>query len=142
MQREPLELYIHIPFCVKKCLYCDFLSFGTEDDRLQNTPCLPSRKEPVPQSYIEALCREIGEWGRKKEFRHRPVISVFFGGGTPSLMSEKQIFQVMAALRGAFSIQRNAEITMESNPGTLTLSKLKAMHFCGINRLSIGLQST
>lgn len=142
MQREPLELYIHIPFCVKKCLYCDFLSFGTEDDRLQNTPCLPSRKEPVPQSYIEALCREIGEWGRKKEFRHRPVISVFFGGGTPSLMSEKQIFQVMAALRGAFSIQRNAEITMESNPGTLTLSKLKTMHFCGINRLSIGLQST
>lgn len=142
MQREPLELYIHIPFCVKKCLYCDFLSFGTEDERLKDTPCLPSRKEPVPQNYIEALCREIGEWGRKKTLRHRPVISVFFGGGTPSLMSEKQIFQVMAALRGTFSIQRNAEITMESNPGTLALSKLKAMRFCGINRLSIGLQST
>ena len=70
------------------------------------------------------------------------MISVFFGGGTPSLMSEKQIFQVMAALRETFSIQKNAEITMESNPGTLTFSKLKAMRFCGINRLSIGLQST
>ena len=78
MQREPLELYIHIPFCVKKCLYCDFLSFGTEDERLKDTPCLPSRKEPVPQNYIEALCREIGEWGRKKTLRHRPVVSVFF----------------------------------------------------------------
>ena len=141
MERSKLELYIHIPFCVKKCNYCDFLSFGTEDERLLKTLCCPTRQLPVPEIYVDRLCREIRWYGQKKEFRRRSVISVFFGGGTPSLMSESQIFRVMAELRENFWIRRNAEITMEANPGTLTPSKLKQMRFCGINRLSLGLQS-
>lgn len=142
MHREPLELYIHIPFCVKKCQYCDFLSFGMEDERLKESECHPTRQCPVPDAYIEALCREIQWYGQKKEFWHRPVISVFFGGGTPSLMSEEQIRLVMSTLHACFLIQKNAEITMEANPGTLTPAKLKQARQYGINRLSIGLQST
>lgn len=142
MERRELELYIHIPFCVKKCNYCDFLSFGTEDERLSDTPCHPTRQLPVPEVYVDRLCREIRWYGQKEEFSHRPVISVFFGGGTPSLLSEAQIFRLMAELRYNFLIRRDAEVTMEANPGTLTPGKLKQMRFCGINRLSLGLQST
>ena len=142
MERRELELYIHIPFCVKKCNYCDFLSFGTEDERLSDTPCHPTRQLPVPEVYVDRLCREIRWYGQKEEFSHRPVISVFFGGGTPSLLSEAQIFRLMAELRDNFLIRRDAEVTMEANPGTLTPGKLKQMRFCGINRLSLGLQST
>ena len=87
------------------------------------------------------LCQEIQWYGGKEKFKHRPVISVFFGGGTPSLLSEEQIFRVMAAIRENFLICRGAEITMEANPGTLTPGKLNQMRFCGINRLSLGLQS-
>lgn len=141
-RRRELELYIHIPFCVKKCNYCDFLSFGMEDARLSGTPCHPTRQLPVPEIYVDRLCREIRWYGQKEEFCHRPVVSVFFGGGTPSLLSETQIFRVMAELRAGFLIQRDAEITMEANPGTLTPGKLKQMRFCGVNRLSLGLQST
>lgn len=142
MERRELELYIHIPFCVKKCNYCDFLSFGTEDERLSDTPCHPTRQLPVPEVYVDRLCWEIRWYGQKEEFSHRPVISVFFGGGTPSLLSEAQIFRLMAELRDNFLIRRDAEVTMEANPGTLTPGKLKQMRFCGINRLSLGLQST
>ena len=142
MERRELELYIHIPFCVKKCNYCDFLSFGTEDERLSDTPCHPTRQLPVPEVYVDRLCREIRWYGQKEEFSHRPVISVFFGGGTPSLLSEAQIFRLMAELRDNFLMRRDAEVTMEANPGTLTPGKLKQMRFCGINRLSLGLQST
>lgn len=142
MERRELELYVHIPFCVKKCNYCDFLSFGTEDERLSDTPCHPTRQLPVPEVYVDRLCREIRWYGQKEEFSHRPVISVFFGGGTPSLLSEAQIFRLMAELRDNFLIRRDAEVTMEANPGTLTPGKLKQMRFCGINRLSLGLQST
>ena len=141
MERRELELYIHIPFCVKKCNYCDFLSFGTEDERLSETLCHPTRQFPVPEVYVTRLCREIQWYGGKEKFKHRPVISVFFGGGTPSLLSEEQIFRVMAAIRENFLICRGAEITMEANPGTLTPGKLNQMRFCGINRLSLGLQS-
>ena len=136
MERRELELYIHIPFCVKKCNYCDFLSFGTEDERLSDTQCHPTRQLPVPEVYVDRLCREIRWYGQKEEFSHRPVVSVFFGGGTPSLLSEAQIFRLMAELRDNFLIRRDAEVTMEANPGTLTPGKLKQMRFCGINRLS------
>ena len=142
MERRELELYIHIPFCVKKCNYCDFLSFGTEDERLSDTLCHPTRQLPVPEGYVDRLCRDIRWYGQKEEFSHRPVISVFFGGGTPSLLSEAQIFRLMAKLRDNFLMRRDAEVTMEANPGTLTPGKLKQMRFCGINRLSLGLQST
>lgn len=140
--RKPLELYIHIPFCVRKCQYCDFLSFGTEDERLKDGQCHPTRQRPVPDIYIEALCREIRWYGAKKALKHRPVISVFFGGGTPSLMAEDQLRTVMSVLRENFLFDRHAEITMEANPGTLTPEKLIMARRYGINRLSLGLQST
>ena len=141
MKREPMEIYIHIPFCVKKCQYCDFLSFGIDDEKLKEYKCCPNEKNLVPEVYIESLCREIRWYGQKEEYRHRPVISVFFGGGTPSLMSELQLLKIMAALRENFYIKRNAEISMEANPGTLTLEKLQWAKRVGINRLSLGLQS-
>ncbi|MDD3221227.1 MAG: oxygen-independent coproporphyrinogen III oxidase [Clostridia bacterium] len=142
MKREPLEIYIHIPFCVKKCNYCDFLSYGIEDKSLENTACQSNRQNPVPQSYVDVLCREIRWYGSMDGIKHRPVRSVFFGGGTPSLLSEDQMLQLMSELRTDFLIARGAEISMEANPGTLTPAKLERMHALGINRLSIGLQST
>lgn len=142
MKQQPLELYIHIPFCLKKCQYCDFLSFGMEDDRLLDTQCHSTKEIPVPEIYIDALCKEIEWYGGQEAFDQRPVISVFFGGGTPSLMSEKQIMKVMSVIRRFFLLQEDVEITMEANPGTLTLNTLKTMRNSGINRLSIGLQST
>ena len=142
MHRKPLELYIHIPFCIKKCRYCDFLSFGIEDDCLENSKCCPSRNQPVPDAYVDALCREIEWYGQKKEYKQRPVVSVFFGGGTPSLMTENQLLRVMSVFREWFDIQSDAEVSLEANPGTVTLEKLQKFKACGINRLSIGLQST
>ena len=142
MHRKPLELYIHIPFCVKKCQYCDFLSFGVEDVRVESKNCCSNTNQPVPDAYIHALCQEISWYGKKKSYRQRPVVSVFFGGGTPSLMNEDQLLCVMSSLRENFQIQRNAEISMEANPGTVTPDKLKKFHLYGINRLSMGLQST
>ena len=129
MNQKPLELYVHIPFCVKKCQYCDFLSFGLGE------------VTAVPDVYIEALCREIGWYGQKDDYKHRSVVSIFFGGGTPSLMSEEQIQKVMTALRENFCLQDDAEISMEVNPGTATFEKLQCLQKAGINRLSFGLQS-
>lgn len=142
MDLKPLELYIHIPFCVRKCQYCDFLSFGMDERKCGDIwGCLES-DQPVPDRYIETLCNEIRWYGSQEQFRCRPVISVFFGGGTPSLMSKEQMARVMGTLNEYFSIREDAEITMEANPGTVNYEKLKKMHDLGINRLSIGLQST
>lgn len=141
MIQKPLEIYLHIPFCVKKCNYCDFLSFGTEDDRLKGSLCHPSRQIPVPEAYVDRLCEEIQWYGRMEKYRRRPVTSLFLGGGTPSLLSEEQIQKIMFKLRDCFDLKRGAEITIEANPGTLTPGKLRCMRIAGINRLSIGLQS-
>ena len=125
MKQKELELYIHIPFCVKKCSYCDFLS----------APATEQTKE----AYMAALFAEIG--GRAKDYRDRIVTSVFIGGGTPSLLSGEQIGQLMDHIREQFSLAEDAEITMEVNPGTATAQKLWDFHRAGINRLSIGMQS-
>lgn len=113
------SLYIHIPFCKRKCLYCDFLSF--------------SHTEYINE-YFDALIREINAFDCKK------VRSIFIGGGTPSYVDSGYIGRVMEALN-RFNIDANAEITIEANPGTLTLDKLRAYRRYGINRISIGLQS-
>ena len=120
-----LELYIHIPFCVKKCLYCDFLS-------------APAGEE-VRERYVEALLTEIR--GRGREYAGRPVSSVFFGGGTPSLLTGTQMKRLLGTVSGSFLLAADAEITAEANPGTVDLEKLTAYAQAGINRLSIGLQS-
>lgn len=125
MNQKELELYVHIPFCVKKCSYCDFLS----------APATEQTKE----AYMAALFAEIG--GRAKDYKDRIVTSVFIGGGTPSLLSGDSIRQLMEHIREGFSLAPDVEITMEVNPGTVTAEKLTAFYEAGINRLSIGMQS-
>lgn len=121
---EDLELYIHFPFCVRKCRYCDFLSgSSSEEDR---------------KKYIQALLREI----RRTDIPdNMQVISVFFGGGTPSLMEPMQMERVLDVLCEKFPICENAEISMECNPGTADLPRLAEYRSLGINRLSLGVQS-
>ena len=124
MKRE-LELYIHIPFCMKKCAYCDFLSG-------------PAPRETIDR-YVTALVAEIRQYQKLAE--NYRVTTIFFGGGTPSILSGGQMKEVFDALRDVFEIQADAEITMEANPGTVTKENLQAYRACGINRISFGLQS-
>lgn len=121
-----LSIYIHIPFCVRKCLYCDFLSG-------------PARGGGM-ESYVNLLLREI-----KKQaifYGDHRVISIFLGGGTPSLLPAWETGRILERVREEFSLTEDAEITIECNPGTVTAEKLKNYITYGINRLSIGLQST
>lgn len=120
-------IYLHIPFCVKKCNYCDFISF----------PCTGG----VPEEYVDALVREIDLVARNGEYP-ASFETVFFGGGTPSLLSGSQMRRIMDALRRNFSIKSNAECSMECNPGTASRENLAEYYDAGINRLSIGLQSS
>ena len=120
----PLELYVHIPFCVKKCDYCDFLSGPAGTER---------RRE-----YVQALLKEIQGVPPAEGYE---VISVFFGGGTPSLLEAEQIRELLFCLKKKFLFSPDAEITIEANPGTLTKEKLEIYRNAGINRLSLGLQS-
>lgn len=119
------SIYIHIPFCIQKCLYCDFLSAVMQaSDR---------------ESYLEALLTEISV--ESKAYHNRIVETVFLGGGTPSVLTKEQTKRLMEQLRQCFQIAPDAEITTELNPGTVTEDMLKAYRAMGINRLSIGLQS-
>lgn len=120
-----MELYIHIPFCARKCAYCDFLSF-------------PQTKETI-QKYVEKLITEI-HWAGK-QYGGRSVSSIFVGGGTPSILEAEQMTAIMRAVRESFHIEEAAEISMEANPGTVTEEKLQAYKSAGINRISFGLQS-
>ena len=124
--KRNISLYIHIPFCVQKCLYCDFLSF---DDTMYATQL----------QYMDALRTEIMLY---KPFADRYVVrSIFIGGGTPSVMDESLIEALLSTVRQIFSVDRFAEITIEANPGTLKYTDLLAYQSYGINRLSMGLQS-
>lgn len=125
---KELELYIHIPFCVRKCAYCDFLS-GTEN------------KEKI-EKYVNALVGEIESYGSVDTLSlFGTVTSVFLGGGTPTVLEENQIERILNAVKQSFEIDRDAEITIEANPGTVTKAKLKVYRRVGINRISFGLQS-
>lgn len=124
--RENISIYIHIPFCKKKCFYCDFVSF---DD-----------KEELIQKYIDALCEEILQ--NAEILSEYNIKTIYFGGGTPSMIDSKYIVQIMNILK-LFTINNNLEeVTIEVNPNSITPEKLKDYYNCGINRLSIGLQST
>lgn len=123
-KQDSLELYVHIPFCVRKCSYCDFLSFPADAQ--------------AQEQYVQALLEEIGA---TEEGTGRGVSSVFIGGGTPSVLAADCIERILAALGKKFRILSGAEITIEANPGTLDGEKLRAYRKSGINRLSMGLQS-
>ena len=124
-RRIPLELYVHIPFCVRKCQYCDFLS-GPSD-------------EETKDRYIEALLKEIRAAEHTEDYE---IVSVFIGGGTPSVLKAEAIASIMRTLQEQFFFCEDAEVTIEANPGTVDLEKLTIYRNVGINRLSLGLQST
>ncbi len=122
--KNELEIYIHIPFCIRKCAYCDFLS-------------APADMQTMGW-YVDALIEEIRAY-KEKEYR---VSTIFFGGGTPSILMGNQIEELMQAIRESFQVSADAEITIETNPGTVRREKLAAYKRAGINRISFGLQST
>ncbi|MGX9757235.1 radical SAM family heme chaperone HemW [Clostridioides difficile] len=135
-----LGLYIHIPFCVKKCKYCDFNSYKMD---------LDSKKRYIEDLKIEMelysnkLNRD-DKYKNKEDFnldKNNIITSIFIGGGTPSILTSEEIREVFVSIKEKFNIDKNAEITIECNPGTLTLEKLETMKEVGINRLSIGLQA-
>ena len=122
----PLALYVHIPWCVRKCPYCDFNSHE-------------QRGEAPQEDYVRALIADLELalpqiWGRR-------VYSIFFGGGTPSLFSARAIEELLAAFRARLNLAADAEITLEANPGTFEAAKFRDYRACGVNRLSIGIQS-
>lgn len=120
-----LELYVHIPFCIRKCAYCDFLSAPAD--------------EVSRQKYVDAMVQEIRCY--KNRFPGHQVSTIFVGGGTPTILLPGQIQAVFKAIRENFRIDPEAEITIEANPGTVTEEKLLAWKAAGVNRISIGLQS-
>ena len=123
--KRPLELYLHIPFCVRKCEYCDFLSGPASD--------------LVRSGYVEQLRQEI--LCQSAYYQGYEAVTVFLGGGTPSLLKEGEIAALMDTVHRCFAVSPEAEITIEANPGTVTMEKLQTYRACGINRISIGLQS-
>jgi len=116
-------LYIHIPFCARKCIYCDFLSIPYD--------------EPLSQHYTDALCREL----ELKKDLIGMLKTVFFGGGTPTILSEKCFDDIFGLIRKNYTLAPSAEITVEANPGTLTKRKIDSLVSHGINRISLGVQS-
>lgn len=130
--RKKLSIYIHIPFCVKKCVYCDFLSFGADDPQI-------NRSGAVRKAYVQSICRELLSY--KSISKDYIVKTIFIGGGTPSILLPGEIMNILATLRSIFKVDEEAEITIEVNPGTLTAIKAAEYLAAGINRMSIGLQS-
>ena len=120
-----IGLYIHIPFCRQKCLYCDFPSWAGKEGQMQG--------------YVDALTKEIEN--RSKEYPDRKVVSVFFGGGTPTTLSIPMLEQLMQTVFANWDIAEDAEITTEANPGTLDAEMALALKRMGFNRLSMGVQA-
>lgn len=129
MDRKPWQqyqaIYVHFPFCKQKCLYCDFTSYAA------------CSNEAI-EEYISALCNEIKQ---TKDLKINPKATIYFGGGTPSLLTPGQVERVVAALKGKGLWQQPIEATIEANPGTVDLDKLRAFKKMGFNRISLGVQS-
>ncbi len=123
--KQDFGIYIHIPFCVRKCLYCDFLSFACDKD--------------AQEKYMEALYNEIKAFG--PFIRNREVSSIFIGGGTPSVVEPRLLGRVLGFIKENYNVNPDAEITMELNPGTVNKEGLEEYKAMGINRLSMGLQA-
>ncbi len=120
-----MELYIHIPFCVRKCAYCDFLSAPADQDTIGR--------------YMECLEKQLVR--QAASFKNRVIDTVFIGGGTPTILRIEQLSRLLAAVQEHFALAAGAEITVEANPGTITAGKARALADGGVNRVSLGLQS-
>lgn len=123
-----LGIYVHIPFCKQKCYYCDFVSYAKCGEKVEE--------------YIEALKKEIKEESKRISREENIINTIYIGGGTPSYIEEKYIKEIVYEIKENYNIEKEAEITIEVNPGTVNEEKLKEYKKIGINRLSIGLQST
>ncbi len=123
-----LGVYIHIPFCAHKCPYCDFNSYVTKDDSLITR-------------YVEAAQREVHLASKSAETDGRSVATIFFGGGTPSLIPSEQLGRIIGQCHTSFDVVTDAEVTLEANPGTVCQERLEALRQAGFNRISIGAQS-
>lgn len=126
MEPKEFGIYIHIPFCKRKCYYCDFISY--------------SNKTELIDPYIESICLEIENWKKGINVSQYNITTIYIGGGTPSYIEPKHILQILKHLKEF--VKPNVEITIEINPGTVINSKLEKYKEAGINRLSIGLQET
>jgi len=126
MKLPPLSLYVHLPWCVRKCPYCDFNSHKAGD-------------APPKERYINALLRDLA--GESERAGDRPVETIFLGGGTPSLFTPNEIQDLLKGVRALLPLLENAEITMEANPGTVECGSPAGYRAAGVNRLSIGAQS-
>jgi len=125
--RPPFSLYIHIPYCVSKCPYCDFNSHVVAE---------------IPEgNYTDALLRELEHYGTMDEWRDRTVQSMFFGGGTPSTFKPASIGKLLAWVAATFPINLDCEITLEANPGTVDSDRFLGYREAGVNRISVGVQS-
>jgi oxygen-independent coproporphyrinogen-3 oxidase len=126
LQTPPLSLYVHMPWCVRKCPYCDFNSY--------------TLRETLPETqYIAALERDMES--QSADVRGRPIISIFFGGGTPSLFPPDAIGRVLEAARRHFDLAADCEVTLEANPGTVERGRFAGYREAGVNRVSLGAQS-
>lgn len=125
---KELGIYVHIPFCKQKCYYCDFISYEKQEEKIKE--------------YSEALKSEIREEAKLRKKEENIITTIYIGGGTPSFIKETYISEILQEIQKYFCVQEEAEITIEVNPGTVVEEKLNAYKKVGINRLSIGLQST
>ncbi len=125
IQADALGLYIHIPFCERKCPYCDFNTYAGLQSLFQNT--------------VEALCGEMQRW--RERLAERTISSIFLGGGTPTVLEDAQLAQLFATIHACFRVVEGAEITSEANPGTVDRARFTTLRSLGVNRLSMGVQS-
>ena len=125
MTTDNVGVYLHIPYCIRRCNYCDFCSSSSPDGA-------------VPDAYVDRLVREINEYS---SFGKIGASSVYFGGGTPSLLTPIQLERIVSALKQVFDFKINTEFTIEANPGTVTIATLREFRKIGVNRLSFGVQT-
>ncbi len=124
-QKELLGIYVHIPFCEKKCDYCDFISFCKNDE--------------YKSKYVNALLKEISF--TSSSYKNYVIDTIFIGGGTPTCLPNGEIFKIISQIKKCFNVSKNAEITVECNPNSLTSEKLDEFKIANVNRLSVGLQA-
>jgi putative oxygen-independent coproporphyrinogen III oxidase len=124
---KPFSLYIHIPYCIRKCPYCDFNSHVVAE--------IPEKQ------YTDALLRELDHYGSRDEWQNRNVQSIFFGGGTPSTFKPTSIGKILARVAATFPLDVDCEITLEANPGTVDQENFFGYRDAGVNRISVGVQS-
>jgi len=126
-----IGVYVHIPFCVRKCAYCDFASEGLDE----------SGGLSVARRYVDALGIETDMRAMSAEFHGAPVETIYFGGGTPTILPAEWVAEVLGRLRNRFAVDDGAEVTIEANPGTVDEGEIAALLAAGVNRLSLGVQS-